>query len=118
MDYLDFRIRIGPRLADNQYQVTAQSAVGDATGTFTVPFTHDQLELFVLKMGTRPSGVRGIRSERWSAAQAFGQTLFRAVLPEDVRAMYLSSLNDAARQGKGMRIRIAPDDPALANYPW
>lgn len=118
MDYVDFSIRLGPRVGENQYHITVRSPMGDAAGIFTPPFSREQLELFVLKMGMRSSGVRGIRSEKWNAAQEFGAALFRAVLNQDARAAYLASLNDATRQGKGLRLRLAPEDPALANYPW
>src|SRR5438128_203219 len=114
MDYIDFRLKIGPRVSDNQYTVSARSpSVGESEGVFTSPLTDEQLELFVLKVGLARRGVRRIRSPEWRAAQEFGQKLFRALFTEEIRASYLSSHNDAIRQGKGLRIQLTLDAPEL-----
>ncbi len=119
MDYLDFHVKIGPRVAETQYAVAARSpSVGETNGVFTQPLTDEQLELFVLKVGLARRGVRRIQSPEWRAAQDFGQKLFRSLFTDEIRAAYLASHNDAVRQGKGLRLKLSLDAPELANYPW
>lgn len=119
MDYIDFQLKIGPRVAENQYAVSARSqAIGETSGTFVQPLTDEQLELFVLRVGLARRSVRRIHSPEWRAAQDFGQKLFRSLFTDEIRAAYLASHNDAVRQEKGLRIKLTLDAPELANYPW
>lgn len=119
MDYVDFHLKIGPRVADNQYSVSARSpSIGESSGVFSQPLTDEQLELFVLKVGLARRSVRRIHSPEWRAAQDFGQKLFRSLFTDEIRAAYLASHNDAVRQGKGLRVKLTLDAPELANYPW
>lgn len=119
MDYIDFQLKIGPRVAESQYAVSARSqAIGETSGNFIQPLTDEQLELFVLKVGLARRNVRRIHSPEWRAAQDFGQKLFRSLFTEEIRAAYLTSHNDAVRQNKGLRIKLTLDAPELANYPW
>jgi hypothetical protein len=119
MDYLDFNLKIGPRIGENLYAVAARSeSMGETRATFTQPLTEDQLELFVLRVGLARRGVRRIHSAEWRAAQDFGQKLFRALFADQVGAAYLASHNDAVRQGKGLRVKLTLDAPELGNYPW
>ena len=118
MDYLNFHLAIGPLLADNQYAVFARSEnAGEARSVFIPPRNDDQLENFVLKLGMR-RGIRQISSPEWLAARAFGQDLFKAVFSDKVRDCFVASHNDATRQGKGLRLKLSLDAPALSNYPW
>ena len=119
MDYIDFQLKIGPRVGENQYAVSSRSSsIGETSGVFTQPLTDEQLELFVLKVGLARRGVRRIHSPEWRAAQDFGQKLFRSLFTDEIRAAYLASHNDAVRQGKGLRVKLTLDAPELANYPW
>jgi hypothetical protein len=119
MDYIDFHLKIGPRVAENQYAVVTRSpSIGETRGIFTRPLTDEQLELFVLRVGLARRGVRRLHSPEWRAAQDFGQKLFRSLFTDEIRAAYLASHNDAVRQGKGLRVKLTLDAPELANYPW
>jgi hypothetical protein len=119
MDYLDFNLKVGPRIAENEYAVAARSvSMGEARAIFRQPLNDEQLELFVLRVGLARRGVRRIHSPEWRAAQEFGQKLFRALFTDEIGAAYLSSHNDAVRQGKGLRVKLTLDAPELANYPW
>jgi hypothetical protein len=119
MDYIDFHLKIGPRVAENQYAVVTRSpSIGETRGVFTRPLTDEQLELFVLRVGLARRGVRRLHSPEWRAAQDFGQKLFRSLFTDEIRAAYLASHNDAVRQGKGLRVKLTLDAPELANYPW
>lgn len=119
MDYLDFNLKIGPRITETEYAVSARtSSLGEAKATFIQPLSSEQLELFVLKVGLARRGVRRLHSPEWRAAQEFGQKLFRALFTNEIGASFLSAHNDAIRQGKGLRVRLTLDAPELANYPW
>ena len=61
-------------------------------------------------------------SADWSApaaARLQGQRLFEAVLADDVGACYRRSLDEARRQGAGLRLRLRlADAPELGAWPW
>ncbi len=119
MDYNDFLLRISPASEPGHFVITAKSATaGEASGVFVSPFSETELENFVLKIGLTRRGVRKIQSPEWRAAQSFGQKLYSTLFVDDIRATYLASRNDALREGKGLRVKIIVDAPALANYPW
>lgn len=103
MEYVDLRVKIGPRVSENAYAVSVNAPVtGEANAVFVPPLTDEQLELFVLKVGLARRGVRRIHSTEWRTAQEFGQKLFRALFTDEIRAVYLSSHNDALRHNKGL----------------
>jgi len=53
------------------------------------------------------------------AVKVFGARLFEAVFEGEVRACLRSSLDEAARQDAGLRIRLhLRETPELANWPW
>lgn len=119
MEYTDLTVRIGPRIAENEYAVSTRTAsLGEAKSTFVQPLSDEQLELFVLKVGLARRGVRRLHSPEWRAAQEFGQKLFRALFTNEIGGAFISAHNDAVRQGKGLRVRLTLDAPELANYPW
>jgi hypothetical protein len=62
---------------------------------------------------------RGARSSRASAIQDFGGKLFEAVFSGDIEHLFRSSLDSAAREKKGLRIRLRlPEDSDLHMKPW
>ncbi len=91
---------------------------GEAHSEFAPPFDDTQLENFVLKVGLTRRGVRKIHSPEWQAADVFGQQLYSALFTDELRALLATSRNSAFREGKGLRVKILLDAPALANYPW
>lgn len=119
MEYLDFDIKLGPRLPDDSYSISARSATaGEASGEFNPPLSEEQLENFILKVGITRRGVRHIHSPQWQAAQAFGEKLFNAVFKDQVGTCFVASHNDAFRKAKGLRLRLGLQSPDLANWPW
>jgi CHAT domain-containing protein len=52
------------------------------------------------------------------SVREFGRSLFEALLPAEVRTCYRTSLSTARTHGKGLRIRLRLDAPALALLPW
>jgi hypothetical protein len=117
MRYLDFDVYI--ERAAHGYRVQVNSPGGQATHTFTLPFSDLELENFILRLGHSPRGVRRIDSPEVEAAKSFGARLFTAVCGDDVRSCLRSSLDEASRQNVGLRIRLRLNNtPELADLPW
>ena len=63
--------------------------------------------------------MRRIESPEMASAKAFGGQLFNGVFAGDVRGCLRSSLDEASRQGAGLRVRLNLGKvPALADLPW
>src|SRR4029078_3770976 len=117
MRYLDFDVYI--ERAAHGYRVQVNSPGGQATHTFTLPFSDLELENFILRLGHYPRGVRRIDSPEVEAAKSFGARLFTAVFGDDVRSCLRSSLDEASRPNVGLRIRLRLNStPELADLPW
>jgi len=117
MGYLDFDLYIEP--AVNGYRVQVNSPAGQATHTFTLPFSDLEVENFILRLGRTRRGVRRADSPEVEAAKSFGARLFTAVFAGDVRSCLRSSLDEASRQNLGLRIRLRLSNaPELADLPW
>jgi ABC-type oligopeptide transport system substrate-binding subunit len=101
------------------YRVRADSAEGQASTTFLLPFSDMELQNFILT--TRPGmrGVRRIDAPDVAAAKRFGGNLFQAVFNGDVQGCWRSSLSAAAQQDTRLRMRLRfVDTPELADLPW
>jgi hypothetical protein len=62
---------------------------------------------------------RRARSGKGGTVQDFGGKLFEAVFSGDIEHLFRSSLETAARSGKGLRIRLRlPEDSELHARPW
>jgi tetratricopeptide (TPR) repeat protein len=118
LEYLDFEIKLEKR--EQRYTVSAiRSPAGEAKGEFTLPFSDLELENLLLKVGRTRRGMRRIGSPEWQAAKALGGKLFEAVCKGDVRGCFKSSLDKAALEDKGLRIKLRLlDTPELADLPW
>jgi WD40 repeat protein len=117
ISYLDFDIEIDR--AATGYRVEINSPAGQSTGLFQPPFSDLELENFLLKLGQSRRAMRRMEQPETEAAKAFGARLFDAVFAGDVRACLRSSLDEASRQGKGLRLRLRlTDAPELADLPW
>lgn len=115
--YLDFDLRI-ERTAQG-YRAEADSPAGQAACPFNLPYSDLEIENFLLKIGLNRGGLRRIESPEMEAAKAFGARLFAALFDDEIRAAFRSSLDEATRQGLGLRIRLRLIDvPELATLPW
>ena len=115
--YLDFDLEI--ERAAQGYRVEVNSPAGQASHTFSLPFSDLELENFLLRIGHPRRNVRRIDAPEVEAAKTFGARLFDVVFDDEVRACLRSSIEDAERQGAGLRIRLRLNDvPELANLPW
>jgi CHAT domain len=118
MTYLDFDLAIEPS-GDGYTARVFNSPGGQAAGDFKLPFSDLEIENFFLRLGRSRHAVRRIESPEMESAKAFGGQLFNGVFAGDVRGCLRSSLDEASRQGAGLRIRLHLSKvPALADLPW
>jgi CHAT domain len=116
-DELKLRIEPGPREA---YRVIAFGPDGStAEGTFSAPFSREELERFVWRVGIRRRSTRGYRSSRMEEARDFGDRLRAALLNDDVREVYLRARGAADSQHRGLRVTLyLTGVPELMEIPW
>ena len=115
--YLDFDLEI-ERAVDG-YRIEVNSPAGQSTSSFKLPFSDLEIENFLLKIGQSRRVMRRIDAPETEAVKAFGARLFDAAFAGEVRACLRSSLEEAQRQNRGLRIRLRLNDtPELAGLPW
>lgn len=118
ISYLDFDLLIERSEAGYTVRVL-NSPAGQVTASFGQPFSGLELENFWLRVGRPWRGVRRLESPEMEAARTFGGRLFEAVFSGTVRGCLHSSLDEAHRQGAGLRVRLRlADAPELADLPW
>ncbi|MDQ5850570.1 MAG: CHAT domain-containing protein [Chloroflexota bacterium] len=122
MNYLDFDLLIEHTASGYRAHVL-NSPAGQAAAGFPAPFSAQELRNFRKGLGR---GGRVARSLSWdepeaatATAEEFGGRLFATVFAADVRNCLLRSLDEAQRQGAGLRIRLRLSDVSeLADVPW
>ncbi|MDR7419080.1 MAG: CHAT domain-containing protein [Armatimonadota bacterium] len=118
--YLDFHLLVYPSGTGYRAQVVGAPG-GDASATFTNPFTEAELDRFVRQLGIgrrRGLGAAQIAARR-EAAKALGSRLYAAVFAGELGQCLRSSLDQAKKETKGLRIRLnLTDTPELADLPW
>lgn len=116
--YFDFDLLI-ERSRDRYRARVIQSPAGQASAEFVLPFTDQDLEILMLRVGRARRGVRRLESPEMQAAKQFGGKLFDAVFASDVRGALRSSIEAANRDGVGLRVRLRLGDaPELVDLPW
>lgn len=116
--YLDFDLQIEKSAAGFRADVL-ESPAGQASTEFALPFSELELENFLLRMGGARRTVRGVATPEISAATTFGGRLFEAVFSGEVRGCLRSSMDEARRQGMGLRVRLRLSDAqGVADLPW
>ena len=118
MKYLDFDLSVEP--TGNGFTARVfNSPGGQASTDFTAPFSDLEVENFLLRIGRSRHAVRRIESPEMTNAKLFGGKLFDSVFAGDVRGCLRSSIDEANRQGLGLRLRLhLGKAPALADLPW
>lgn len=95
------------------------SPAGQASVDFSLPFTDQEIELLMLRVGRTRRTVRGLNSSELQAIKAFGGKLFETVFADDVRACLRSSIDLTDREDAGLRIRLRfSQTPELMDLPW
>jgi tetratricopeptide (TPR) repeat protein len=118
MKYLDFDLII-EKSPDGYVARVFNSPAGQASATFSEPFSDLEVENFLLRVGRTRHAVRRIESPEMTSAKLFGGKLFNEVFAGEVRGCLRSSLDEAGRQNAGLRVRLhLTQAPALADLPW
>jgi hypothetical protein len=125
LSYLNFDLLI-ERTGDRYRARVLKSPGGEASLDFDLPFSREQLQIFILKavhLGTRRQ-VRRIESPDMEEIKTFGRQLFESVFDDQVHDCLRLSLHEAEQRNAGLRIRIRLDDAhdetgvALSDVPW
>ncbi len=117
--YSDFDLVVERSTGTGYRARVVDSPAGEASGSFTIPFSDLELENFLLRVGRPRRGTRRLESGEMHAAREFGQKLFDAVFQDDLRLSLRLSLDEVERRGEGLRIRLRfSDTPELASLPW
>jgi hypothetical protein len=121
-DYLDFDLEIGSGTGRDYPVAVLDSPAGGARGNMHFPFDDLVLEnrLLTLQNALLRSGgePRRTLSPEEQKVRDFGQALFEALFIPDVRSCYDVSLREAARRGRGLRLKLRIQPPELAALPW
>lgn len=122
IEFLDFEIRIG-RMQRKRYPVSVlHSPVGEASGSFALPFSSRQLgdlkstvqsALLLSRVRTR-----SVLAPELQKIRNYGGELFNALFTDRIRSVYDSSLHLALSQGKGLRLKLRVEPAELAWLPW
>lgn len=124
MDFLDFEIHIAPGTGQDYPILVVKSPVGEASGTFHLPFDAPGLEnhlkgveIAVLKSGSVRRDIVMATDEDESVSD-FGKKLFNALFTDQVATVFRRSQDSARAQKKGLRVRLRIDAPDLSTLPW
>src|ERR1700690_1538731 len=115
INYTDFELSIEKKGGQHYHAKVLRSLSGEPEIDFKLPFSRLELENFILKIGSARSGIRRINTPEMQAIREFGAKLFGAVFSGDVRACLISSENQAASEGIGLRVKLRLDSPDLIN---
>lgn len=121
-DYSDFELVIGSG-AGQEYPVTIiNSPAGAAHETMYFPFDERALEntlkdIEIALLRSREKS-RLSCSQEEETVKDFGKKLFDALLTGKIQSCYDVSLHDAAKQGKGLRMKLRIEPPELVALPW
>jgi hypothetical protein len=120
--YLDFDLLI-EHAAQGYRAKVLDSPTGQAAADFSLPFSSQEMEIFLLRLTRSLSEarrrVRRLESQERELVKGFGGQLFQAMFSGAVLGALQSSLNEAFRKDAGLRIRLRlTDTPELADVPW
>jgi hypothetical protein len=122
LDPLDFELVIG-RGSDHEYPTKAVAASGNEAQEILrfAPIEH-VLESCLRDLDTalNRSGKRGSRNlaQQQRAIQALGQWLFDTLCTGELRNLYKACQDQAAQQGRILRLKLNIQPPELVALPW
>jgi tetratricopeptide (TPR) repeat protein len=118
ISYQDFDLTIQKSV--DGYLAWLDSPAGQAQVHFKQPFSESELKEYLPHFGRGvPAAMRGAKRPDARIAEELGKRLFETVFEGDVRDCLRGSLDEAARQGKGLRIRLhLMAAPELSDLPW
>jgi hypothetical protein len=118
LEYLNLDILIED-IGRNKYRANIYaSPAGQAEQEFRNPFKPLELENFFLRIAGHRQIARRIDSPELNLVRDFGRKLFECIFGPETYSCYQNSLILARKDGKGLRIRLHIEAPALSNLPW
>ncbi|MEZ4726976.1 MAG: CHAT domain-containing protein [Caldilineaceae bacterium] len=118
--YLEFDVQVTPATTETTGGYVARvldSPMGEARGLFQLPFGADEARHFQQQIV--PSHTPLPRSLLQETLKTFGGRLFDALFRDDLLLCLERSLDEAARQKAGLRIKLRLNEsPALVGLPW
>lgn len=118
MDYLDFDLEIGAGTGRSYPVAVIRSPAGEAHSVMNFPFEEEALKGYLEHVQNALVGSGAVRRQAAQAVEEFGKKLFEALFIWDIRSCYDVSLREAARQEKGLRVKLRVQAPDLAALPW
>ena len=118
MRFLDFDL-LFQRTASGYRAQVLNSPAGQASNEFALPFSDLEIDNFLLRLGRARQTTRRLAATQIEAARAFGGRLFEAAFDREVQSCLERSLDAAAHQDAGLRVRLRlKDAPELNDLPW
>jgi hypothetical protein len=124
LEYLDFDVEVGSGSGREYPLAVLGSPAGEARGTLSFPFDEIALDnrlkdvqiALLRSSGARRQGM--LAAAEHEPVRQFGQALFDALMNGGLRDLYYKSRREALQQGKGLRIKLRIQSPALSALPW
>jgi WD40 repeat protein len=122
MQALDFQVEIGAG-GDRGYEVVVRAPQGgEATALLRLPGSAQllggQLGRLQDALLASSASVRRSLTREERPVQEFGRALFDALMVDNVRGLLVASRQQAAREGKQLRVVLQIRPPELARLPW
>ncbi len=122
MQYEDFDVSI-EALSGRAYRVAVlQSPAGEAQESVEFPFDTLALQLHLAKLKIAllesSGGRRLVLSQEEKDVLSFGKALFDFLMHGEIGQRYAVSYDRCQQAGKGLRLKLRIQDPALAALPW
>lgn len=122
MVYQDFEIELITR-PDGVHQVNVlHTPAGETRQDIAFGLSDDALRQKLIEMEEavryQPHLSAEQKRARAAAVQAFGHTLFHALLNDNLKSLYDQSRLLAKQQGAGLRLKLRIESPLLAAVPW
>jgi len=122
LDYLDFELEIGQPTGQAYPIAVLSSPAGNARTVMQWPLgelaLENRLKDVQIALLSAGGGRRTLLTPAEQAVQRFGAELFDLLFSGEVRNRYDVSQLEAHHQGKGLRVKLRIQPPALAVLPW
>ena len=118
LTYLDFELHIGAAKEGAYPVAVVRSPAGEARSFVNPPLKSASWEIYVGDLRIALPRTRVAGSTENAEVRQVGSALFDALFSENVRSVFDTSRSLAESQGKGLRIMLHIQDPALAALPW
>jgi hypothetical protein len=118
--YQNFDLLIEPGSGGSYQARVMRSPAGESAPVqFTLPFSHVELENFILKVSRGRRRTRGVNRPESAPLKEFGGKLYGAVFQGELRDLLQRSLSFTRERQTGLRLRLRlVNTPELAEVPW